>query len=135
MSEQKGFRTANRRYHYAFWPLMGVYVVGIFVASFYIDEDTAPLWLKITGALAVALPVIGVLWAILRQVRETDEYTRLRQLTALAQGGAITAGIAFIAGFLQIFGALPEFSAFWFGPLFFLAYGLSACVLHVGKTV
>lgn len=135
MSEQKGFRTATRRYHYAFWPLMGVYVVAIFAASSFIDENTAPLWLKVGGALAVALPVLGVIWVVLRQVRETDEYTRLRQLTALAHGGAITAGVAFVAGFLQIFGALPDFSVFWFGPLFFVAYGLSACAGHFGKTV
>lgn len=135
MTQQKGFRTAKRRYHYAFWPLMAFYVVAVFSASFFIDEDTAPLWLKISGALATALPVLGVILVMLRQVRETDEYTRLRQLTALAQGGAITAGIAFVAGFLQIFGALPEFSAFWFGPLFFVAYGLSNCAPHFGKTV
>ena len=135
MSETKGFRTANRRYRYAFWPLMAVYVVAVMSGTYFIDEDTAPLWLKVTGALATALPVLGVIWVILRQVRETDEYTRLRQLTALAQGGAITAGVAFVAGFLQIFGAIPEFSAFWFGPMFFLAYGLSQCVAHFGKTV
>ncbi len=135
MTQPKGFRTANRRYNYLFWPLMGLYIVIIFLASHFIDEETSPLGLKIGAAIATSLPLLGTLWAILRLVRETDEYTRLRHLTALAQGGAITAGVAFTAGFLQIFGAVPEFSAFWFGPLFFAAYGLSSCILYFGKTV
>ncbi|MEQ9505631.1 MAG: hypothetical protein RLO80_05130 [Hyphomonas sp.] len=137
MTHPKGFRAANRRYQYLFWPMMALYIVIIFLASHFIDEETSPLGLKVLGAIATSLPILGALWAILRLVRETDEYSRLRHLTALAQGGAITAGIAFVAGFLQIFGALPEFSAFWFGPLFFAAYGLSSCILHFGsgKTV
>ncbi|MBU4568558.1 MAG: hypothetical protein KJ833_06290, partial [Alphaproteobacteria bacterium] len=80
-------------------------------------------------------PILGALWAILRRVRETDEYTRLRQLTALAQGGAITAGIAFLVGFLQIFNVIGSVDVFWLGTLFFLAYGLSYCLQHFGKTV
>ena len=135
MSDQKGFRTANRRYQYTFWPLMAAYVVAVFSASSFIDKNTAPLWLKVAGAMATALPVLGVIWVMLRQVRETDEYTRLKQLMALARGGAITAGAAFVIGFLQIFGAAPEFSAFWFGPMFFVAYGLCSCLTHFGRTV
>jgi flagellar biosynthesis protein FliR len=135
VTQPKGFRTANKRYHYTFWPLMGVYVVAIFAASSFIDENTAPMWLKVSGALAVALPVLGVLWVMLRQVGETDEYTRLRQLNALARGGAITAGAAFVVGFLQIFGAIGPVDVFWFGPLFFIAYGLSHCIQHFGATV
>lgn len=132
MAQPKGFRTANRRYQYLFWSMMALYVVIIFLASHFIDEVTSPLGLKILAAITTSVPMLGALWAILRLVRETDEYSRLRYLTALALGGAITAGIAFVAGFLQIFGALPEFSAFWFGPFFFVAYGLSSCVLHFG---
>jgi hypothetical protein len=135
MPETKGFRTANRRYHLVFWPMMALYIVVIFLASRIIDEDISPLGWKVLAAIATSLPMLGALWALLRLVRETDEYTRLRHLTALSHGGAITAGVAFVAGFLQIFGALPDFSAFWFGPLFFAAYGLSSCVRYFGKTV
>ncbi|MBI1399774.1 hypothetical protein [Hyphomonas sp.] len=135
MSRTKGFRSANRRYLYVFWPFMAAYVAIILGASFLIDKDTSPLWLKVAGALAATLPIIGALWAILRRVAETDEYTRLRQLTALAQGGAITAGIAFLVGFLQIFNVIGSIDIFWFGTLFFLAYGLSVCLLQFGKTV
>jgi multisubunit Na+/H+ antiporter MnhG subunit len=135
MSKTKGFRTANRRYLYVFWPSMAAYVAIIFATSYFIDKETAPLWLKVAGALAATLPILGALWAILRLVRETDEYTRLRQLTALAQGGAITAGIAFLIGFLQIFNVVGSIDIFWFGTLFFLSYGLSVCLQQFAKTV
>lgn len=135
MTEPKGFRTANRRYFFVFWPMMVLYLVILFFASRYIDEETAPLGLRIAGAVATTLPVAGSLWAVLRLVRETDEYTRMRQLNALAQGGVITASIAFLVGFLQIFNAVGPVDVFWFGGLFFLAYGVSHCVQHFGKTV
>ena len=135
MLKTKGFRTANRRYLYVFWPLMAAYVAIIFATSYFIDEETSPLWFKVAGAGVTTAPILGALWAILRLVGETDEYTRLRQLTALAQGGAITAGIAFLVGFLQIFNAIGPVDVFWFGPLFFLAYGLSYCLQHFGKAV
>lgn len=135
MSKTKGFRTANRRYLYVFWPSMAAYVAIIFATSYFIDKETAPLWLKVAGALAATLPILGALWAILRLVRETDEYTRLRQLTALAQGGAITAGIAFLVGFLQIFNVVGSVDIFWLGTLFFLSYGLSVCLQQFAKTV
>ncbi|MEX1250163.1 MAG: hypothetical protein WEA77_03095 [Hyphomonas sp.] len=132
MTQTKGFRTANRRYQYLFWPLMALYVVIVFLVSHFTDAGTSPLGLKILAATAASPAILGALSAILRLVRETDEYCPLRHLTAPTQAGAITAGIAFVAGLLQISGALPQFSAFWFGSLFFVAYGLFSCILHFG---
>ena len=63
MSKTKGFRTANRRYLYVFWPSMAAYVAIIFATSYFIDKETAPLWLKVAGALATTLPILGALWA------------------------------------------------------------------------
>jgi hypothetical protein len=135
MAEPKGFKTANRRYLQAFWPLMAVYVVTVAVTSFFIDMDTAAVWVRIASAAATSLPLAGVLWVMLRLISETDEYTRLRQLTAMARGGAITAAIATFVGFLQIYGAVDSFPVFLLGPCFFLAYGFSYGAACFGKTV
>ena len=132
---QLGFRTANRRYKYLFWPMMAVYVAIIFGAKFLIDEDTAPVWLNAASAIAVTLPLIGALYAIRRQTEETDEYTRMKLLKALRDGGLITAGIAFFVGFLQIFDVVGTIDVFWFGPLFFVAFGLSNLTNCFGRTV
>ena len=132
---QLGFRTANRRYKYLFWPMMAVYVAIIFGAKFLIDEDTTPVWINAASAIAVTLPLIGALYAIRRQTEETDEYTRMKLLKALRDGGLITAGIAFFVGFLQIFDVVGTIDVFWFGPLFFVAFGLSNLTNCFGRTV
>lgn len=136
MTKTLGFNTANKRYTRLFWPMMAIYVALVLSASYFIDTDTSPLWLRISAAVAVTAPITGVLWAILRQARETDEYTRLRHLDALAFAGLTTIGITFLIGFLQIFGAIGMFEVFWIGPAFFLIFGLAKCRESLfGKTV
>ena len=135
MTQSRGFRTANRRYKYLFWPMMAVYVAVILGARFLVDEDTAPVWLNVACAMAATLPLFGVLYALRRQNEETDEYTRMKQLRAIRDGGFITAGIAFLVGFLQIFDVIGYVDVFWFGPLFFIAFGLSNVINCYGRTV
>ncbi|MEZ5953741.1 MAG: hypothetical protein R3C13_05470 [Hyphomonas sp.] len=132
---QLGFRTANRRYKYLFWPMMAVYVAVVLATSFLIDKETAAPWLKAACALGVTLPLFGVLFAMRRQTEETDEYTRMKQLNAMRDGGLITAGITFLVGFLQIFDVIGYVDIFWFGTLFFFAYGLSHLTNCFGRVV
>lgn len=135
MTKPLGFRTAARRYLKVFWPLMIAYLAALFTGTFLVDKETSPLYMRIGFAVAVALPLFGILWAMLRQTKETDEYTRLRQLEALAEAGAITTGAIFLIGFLEIFNVIQGVPLFLFGPLFFLAFGLAYCRQRLGKTV
>ncbi len=135
MAQTRGFRTASRRYKILFWPMMAAYVTIILGAKFLIDEDTAPVWLNAACAIAATLPLGIVLYAIRRQTDETDEYTRLRYLKALRDAGLITAAITFLVGFLQIFDVLGSVDVFWFGPLFFFAFGISRLTNCFGTTV
>ena len=132
---QLGFRTAKRRYKFLFWPMMAVYVAIILGAKFLIDEDTAPAWLNAACAIAATVPLVGALYALRRQSEETDEYTRLKQIKAMRDGGLITAGIAFLVGFLQLFDVIGYVDVFWFGALFFFAFGLSNLTNCFGRTV
>jgi putative transcriptional regulator len=60
---------------------------------------------------------------MLRLVRETDEYTRLRQLQALAEAGCLLTGTIFIVGFLERFNVIGDVPLFLFGPgLLFLLW-------------
>lgn len=123
---QQTFKSAKRRYHRLFWPLMAIYVVIILGGSYGINQlDPEPKWLQVTLALASAAPVIATIYVMLRYANETDEYTRLIQYKSFAWGGAITTSIVFLVGFLQLFHVIGAVEVFWFGPLFFLAYGLS----------
>jgi len=135
MTKQLGFRTAARRYRLVFWPMTAAYMAVLFAGVFLVDKDASPLWLRAAFAVAVVLPLFGMLWAMLRHVGETDEYTRLRQLQALAEAGAITTGAVFLFGFLEIFNVIGDVPLFLFGPLFFLAFGLAHCRQRFGRTV
>lgn len=130
---QQTFKSAKQRYKRVFWPLMAIYLIIILGSSFGLKQlDPEPTWLQATLAIASALPVIGAMLIMLRYANETDEYTRLMHLKAFAWGGVVTASAIFVFGFLQLFHVLDRIEIFWFGPLFFIAYGLSK-LAHGGE--
>lgn len=135
MTSPKGFRTANKRYVAIFIPMMAVYCAAIVAAISFIDLDSASLSVRAGAAIGVALPLIAIIWAVLRLVRETDEYTRLRQLQALAEAGCVLAGLIFVIGFLERFNVIGDVPLFLFGPAFFFLYGLAHARQRFGKTV
>lgn len=135
MTQPKGFRTANKRYLKIFMPMMAAYCATIFFVLMFIDIKTASTAVRAAAALAVSLPLIAILWSILRLVRETDEYTRMRQLQALAQAGVMLTGTIFVLGFLERFNVIPDIPLFLFGPGFFFFYGLAHMRQSFGKTV
>ena len=131
---QQTFKSAKRRYMRLFWPMMIIYVIIILGGSFWINQyDPEPKWLQVTLALASAAPVIGSLFAMLRYANETDEYSRLVHLKSFAWGGVITTSALFLIGFLQLFHVFDRIEVFWFGPLFFIAYGISV-LCHGGRS-
>lgn len=135
MTSPKGFRKANKRYVAIFIPMMAVYCAAIGAAISFIDLETASLSVRAGAAIGVALPLIAIIWAVLRLVRETDEYTRLRQLQALAEAGCVLAGLIFVIGFLERFNVIGDVPLFLFGPAFFFLYGLAHARQRFGKTV
>jgi hypothetical protein len=135
MTQPKGFRTAHKRYIMVFVPMMTIYCVAIAAALTFIDFETSPSVLRIAAALGVSLPLVAILWSILRLVRETDEYTRMRQLQALAEAGCFLTGTIFILGFLERFNVIGDIPLFLFGPAFFFFYGLAHVRQRLGKTV
>ena len=135
MTDQKGFRTANKRYIAIFIPMMAVYCVAIVFALTFIDTETAPASVRAAAALGVSLPLVAILWSVLRLVRETDEYTRMRQLQALTEAGCVLTGLIFVVGFLERFGVIGDVPLFLFGPAFFFFYGLAHARQRFGKTV
>ncbi|MEM8617650.1 MAG: hypothetical protein AAGF20_12045 [Pseudomonadota bacterium] len=125
MPEQT-YRSARRRYVRLFWPLMLLYILIILGGSFGLGQfETEPKWLQAMLAILAALPVIAVLIVMLRYFEETDEYSRLQQLRAFAMGATVTVSAIFLVGFLQLFDIIGKVEVFWFGPVFFLSYGIA----------
>lgn len=128
MSQRYGFKEARKRYNRIAAPLLAVYVVlclgGSALWAFF---DVEVKFTSAIIAVAICAPVIAVLLAKLRHLEETDEYTRLRELRAIAWAGAVTVSAVFVVGFLQLFEVVGQVPVFLFGPLFFLVYGLATC--------
>ncbi|WP_084421074.1 hypothetical protein [Henriciella litoralis] len=136
MAQTFGFNAARKRYKRVFWPAMASYCLIVAGGVWYVDKGVTPPWIASLVAIATALPVCVALWAIVRWMLETDEYTRMRHLKAFAYGAALVISAIFVVGFLQIFEVIGNVEVFWFGPAFFIAYGLFNCVpMLFGKTV
>lgn len=118
------FQQSNRRYRRVFWPVIVIYCVLCFAGPLVLVGEP-PRWMFAAAALITATPIAVIFWLMLRYTAETDEFTRLVQLRAIAHGAMITIAIAVGWGFLQLFQVAPPPWAFWAGPLFFAAYGLS----------
>lgn len=119
-------KTARRRYFQLFWPLMALYVAVVAGGTVYSRMvEPEALWIKAVFGVAMGLPILGVLFVMVRFFEEADEYIRLMQLRAFAYGTALTLGTAAIVGALQMFDAIGYVEVFWFVPGFFFAYGLS----------
>lgn len=120
--------SAGRRYTMRIAVLMALYVIALFVAVRAFRGNHPPTGFAAYAlAVAPAVPVVGVFWAMLRRiVEEADEYQRLllvRQIL-IASGFALT--IATIWGFLENFGMVEHVEAFYITVLWFFGVGIGA---------
>ncbi len=118
-------KLANKRYRRDFALTMVVYIVAVIGGAFFLKTfDTPPVWVSALVALASSIPVIFVFVLMGRLLRETDEYTRLRQTEVLLLAGGITLSLCVTWGFLEMAEIVPHITSFWAGPLFFFLMGM-----------
>ena len=126
MTTRMTYKKANRRYRAVFIPMIALYCVLCIGGALLLNTtNTPPGWLKHAISIFTIAPILIVFCLIWRYVHETDEYTRLRQLEALAIAGMVTASAAGLIGFMQLYEAIPDFPVFMLLPVFFLSYGLA----------
>jgi hypothetical protein len=103
--------------------MSGYVAIMIGVISGAFDDITAPGSYAL--ALAVTAPVVGQLWAVLRLMRDADEYVAGTVARPFIIGA--TAAIAIITGwgFLTEFAGTPAMPAYLAYPLLWAMYGLS----------
>jgi hypothetical protein len=119
------YRQANRRYHKLFFPAMILYAVTLVGGRLWVGSSGVDnLAVRTVAGLAAGIPLMIAIWALLRFVRETDEFNRQINQQSLAFAGGVTAGLAALIGFLQMYDVVVLFPAFWFVVVYFVAYGL-----------
>jgi hypothetical protein len=126
---------ATRRYMIRMVVLMLVYLVTLFVAVRAFKTDSVSGIAAYALAVAPALPIIGVFWAVMRfLVEEPDEFIRmlLVRQSLFATGFCLT--IMTIWEFLQNFELVSRDNG-GFGAAFFWFVGLGFGALYNKLTV
>ncbi len=127
--ENVSYKQAQRRYIRVFWPLMIVYIVTCFAGPALMGSvGYQPLWLRIMISLVTAAPIAAVFWLLVRNIWETDEYTRSRMVEAILPAAAITFALTTFWGFMEMYSvvSLPErvSAMFFVSPTFFALWGI-----------
>jgi len=96
---------AFRRYIWRFTPMMAGYVFVLTGVILWLESAARPTGpLLYLVAAAPAAPILGVIWAMGRYlVEETDEYQKVRLISAILWASGLTLAITTVWGFLQAF--------------------------------
>ena len=102
---------------------MSMYILILITSVILLNNfDLAQGW-QIVISLAPALPIVFVIIAILRVVRDSDELQQRVQLLATTFSAVLTGFITFSYGFLENIG-FPHFPTLWILPMLFMLWGL-----------
>ncbi|HXF85469.1 MAG TPA: hypothetical protein VNK49_08770 [Anaerolineales bacterium] len=113
-----------KRYYREFSLSMGAYVIALILTTSLLERLELSKPLQIALALVPVVPIIFVLIAILRAMRDSDELMQRIQLQAVTFSAIATGLITFSYGFLENVG-FPDFPIIWVLPMMFALWGLS----------
>lgn len=121
---------AVRRYLSRLAVLMVLYVILIFAAGWTFRHEPNLGWLAWPLAIAPALPVLGVFWAVMRLlIEEPDEYLRMLFVRQALIVTAFCLTVMTIWEFLQNYELVPQGNG-GFGAAFFWFMGLGIGSLY-----
>ena len=126
-------RPIKRRYFREFIPAMSAYVVVLLASTWLLKhyDGGIPLAARIALALLPVLPLAGVMRAIVRVIRDSDELERKIELEAVAISAMLTGMGFFSVGLLasaRIIALDGDAVAIWVWPVLCFTYGLAKCV-------
>jgi putative oxidoreductase len=115
---------AARRYAQRTFAFMGGYVVLMLavIGGAFDDMQGKPVaWIL---ALAAAAPIAGQIWAMLRFMRDSDEFVRAVTAKTFIIASGIAMAIFAAWGFGENFAGAPHLPGWLIYPLFWGAFGL-----------
>lgn len=121
----------RRRYLREFTPAMAAYVVGLFASMWLLKRVDEPALRAVIALLPVA-PVVFVVRAIIRYIRDADELQRQIELESVSLATALVSMLYLAGGFLQMAKVIDipaGVAMFWVFPLICLSYGLVKTVV------
>ena len=102
-----------------------VLYAAVLVAALSFGKGMAPGPAQTALYVSPMIPFMLAVWAVVRQIRRSDEFIRKTTLEHVAIAAAITAGWTFTYGFLENAG-YPRLSMFTVWPVMGAAWGLLA---------
>ena len=116
---------ATRRYLIRMAALMSVYILLIFAAGWTFRHTAIAGIPAYALAIAPALPIIGVFWAVMRLlVEEPDEYIRTMNVRQTLVATVFMLCATTIWGFLESFDLVSHVEVYWVSVLWFGGLGL-----------
>lgn len=121
-------RAVHKRYLREFLPAMSAYVLLVLLYGILMPKTEGVTW-RIMLAVVPLLPVVLVIRAIVRVIRDQDELERRIDLEAIAIAAVATGFGYFSLGFLLNAGVglkvAPASVAIWVMPCLFASYGVA----------
>ncbi len=121
---------AERRYHRRLFPVAGLYVVGIFAATWVFRHGRPEGAIAVALAMLPAIPMlamIGIVGLYLKD--ESDEFLRMRVVQALLWAIGLTLAGCTVWGFLDNYDVVARLSLFYVVVAFCVAFGFCSCLL------
>jgi hypothetical protein len=114
---------------------MAIYLVTLFIAARAFRADAVTGVAAYALAIAPALPIIGVFWAVMRfLIEERDEFIRMLQVRQCLVATGFCLTVMTIWEFLQNFDLVPPGNG-GFGAAFFWFIGLGIGGLYNKLTI
>ena len=112
-----------KRYTKEFTTAMVAYIVTLSISIAILQRHEFPKFWQVILSLIPAVPVLLVVIAMLRALKDSDELQQRVQLLATALAAALTGLITFTYGFLENVG-FPKFPTFLVLPMMIMIWGL-----------
>lgn len=113
-----------KRYYREFSLSMGAYVIALIASTLALKSIEASKTAQAAIVLAPIIPILFVITAIMRALRDSDELIQRVQLQAVVFSAITTGLITFGYGFLENIG-FPHFPTIWILPMMFALWGIS----------
>ena len=125
-------RAVHKRYLREFWPAMAAYVV-LLLGSVWLLRHLESTPLRVLATLVPVIPIVFVLRAMFRVIRDQDELERRIDLESIVAAGAVVGLGFFTYGLLLSANVLPqpraETVAIWVLPALFACFGIAKCLV------
>lgn len=123
---------AMRRYMRSMWPIMGGYVVTLFLSIWLIKRGIESVPLRALVAVLPALAIALFMRSALRYLREIDEMQRRIETESIGIASLLVAFVYFGGGLLEkakVVQVDAGAAMIWVFPLLCLVYGIAKMIL------